>query len=101
MRRWIQARLTAHPLRSLEQKVRCHSPAAALLPRAFLRTSGPASHYQLAMERARHKGWYCRELDGGHYAMFTIPRVVADALMDVDRHCGSDGWERRERPHDA
>jgi pimeloyl-ACP methyl ester carboxylesterase len=101
MRRWIETQVSAHPLRCLEQPVRCRSPASTLLPRAFLRTSGPDSHYQPVLERARSTGWYCRELAGGHYAMFTMPHVVADALIDVDRACAGGGWQRHGRSQDA
>jgi pimeloyl-ACP methyl ester carboxylesterase len=94
MCRRIAARLMAHPLRCLEQPVRCRSRAASLLPSAFLRTSGPDSHYQPVLERARSKGWYCRALVGGHYAMFTAPQVVADALIEIDLACRDGGWAR-------
>jgi hypothetical protein len=35
------------------------------------------------MERAREAGWLCRELKGGHYPMFTEPRLVAAALAEL------------------
>ena len=100
-RRWIGMRLTAHPLKSLEQPVHCQSPVALRLPRAFLRTSDPTSHYQPGLERDRREGWYCRELMGGHYPMFTLPHVVAEALTDVDRACTDSGWTRTEEFHDG
>jgi len=77
---WVEPRLTAHPLRSLEDRVRLHSKAAASLPRAFLRTSTESAVYGRLMERVRDARWYCRDIGGGHYPMFTKPQAVADVL---------------------
>ncbi len=79
---WIEPRLTAHPLRSLEDRVGLRSSAAASLPRAFLRTSTESALYARLMVRARDAGWYCRDVGGGHYPMFTNPQAVAVALTD-------------------
>jgi pimeloyl-ACP methyl ester carboxylesterase len=79
----VEARLTAHPLRSLEDRVTLRSKAAASLPRAFLCTSTKSALYGRLAARAREQGWYCRDLGGGHYPMFTNPRAVATALTSV------------------
>ena len=55
----------------------------ATLPRAFLRTSPSSGVYQPFFDQARAEGWPCRELDGGHYAMLTVPNVVANALLEL------------------
>jgi len=39
--------------------------------------------YQPFFERARAEGWRCRELNGGHYAMLTVPNVVVTALLEL------------------
>jgi len=81
----LRARLTPHPLRSLEQPAALRSAASRRVRRAFLRTSPPTSFYQQILERARVDGWYWRELEGGHYAMITAPLVVATALIELER----------------
>ena len=35
------------------------------------------------MERARKAGWLCRDLEGGHYPMFTEPQLVAAVLAEL------------------
>jgi pimeloyl-ACP methyl ester carboxylesterase len=83
IRPWARERLTPHPLRPFEEPVRLRSPAAAALPRAFLRTSPQSDLYRELMMRARQAGWYCRELKGGHYAMMSEPKAVAAALHEL------------------
>jgi pimeloyl-ACP methyl ester carboxylesterase len=79
LRPWVEARLTPHPLRAFEEPVQLRSAAAAVLPRAFIRTTRSALYDRL-LDGARQAGWHCRELQGGHYAMLTEPRAVASAL---------------------
>jgi hypothetical protein len=81
-RAWVQQRLTPHPLRCFEEPVRLRSTAAAAVPRAFVRTTR-SELYDRLLERARGSGWPCRELNGGHYAMLTEPRAVADVLAEL------------------
>jgi pimeloyl-ACP methyl ester carboxylesterase len=83
MRRYVEARLTPHPLRSLDEPVRLRSRAAAMLPRAFMRSSTQSALYGRLMERGRQQGWYCRDLTGGHYPMLTQPQTVASSLAEL------------------
>jgi pimeloyl-ACP methyl ester carboxylesterase len=83
LRRWVTARLTPHPLRSFGEPVSVRSRAAAALPRTFIRTSTQSVLYSKLVERARRAGWSCRDLDGGHYPMFTQPQRLAAALADL------------------
>jgi hypothetical protein len=69
-------------LRTFEEPVQLRSSAAAALPRAFIRTTRSALYDRL-LEGARAAGWYCRELQGGHYAMLTEPQAVAAALTEL------------------
>jgi len=70
-------------LRCFTERVQLRSPAAASLPRAFVRTSPQSALYAGLLARARAAGWPCRELCGGHYAMFTEPAAVAAALAEL------------------
>jgi pimeloyl-ACP methyl ester carboxylesterase len=80
IRVWVKARLTPHPLHCFTEPVQLRSPAAAALPRAFIRTSPQSDLYGRLVARAREAGWYCRELTGGHYPMLREPQLVASAL---------------------
>ena len=82
LRSWVEARLTPHPLRPFSEPVFLRSPKAAALPRAFIRTTQSAL-YERLLNDAGQAGWFCREIAGGHYAMFTQPRLVASALMEL------------------
>lgn len=82
LRAWVGARLTPHPLRSFEDSARLRSPEAAALPRAFIRTT-QSPLYDRLLDHARKAGWLCREIGGGHYAMFTQPATVASALNEL------------------
>jgi pimeloyl-ACP methyl ester carboxylesterase len=83
LRPWIEQRLTPHPLRCFEEPVQLGSTDTAALPRAFLRTSLQSPLYTNLIDRAREAGWYCRDLKGGHYPMFTEPQAVAAALAEL------------------
>jgi pimeloyl-ACP methyl ester carboxylesterase len=83
LRCWVTARLTPHPLRPFGEPVSVCSRAAATLPRTFIRTSTQSVLYSEVMERARKAGWSCRDLDGGHYPMFTQPQRLAAALAEL------------------
>jgi pimeloyl-ACP methyl ester carboxylesterase len=83
LRCWVTARLTPHPLRPFDDPVSVRSRAAAALPRTFIRTSTQSVLYSEIMERARKAGWSCRDLEGGHYPMFTQPQRLAAALAEL------------------
>ena len=83
LRCWVTARLTPHPLRPFGEPVSVRSQAAAALPRTFIRTSTQSVLYADLMERALQAGWSCRDLEGGHYPMFTQPQRLAAALAEL------------------
>jgi pimeloyl-ACP methyl ester carboxylesterase len=83
LRGWVTARLTPHPLRPFGEPVSVRSQTAAALPRTFIRTSTQSALYADLMERARKAGWSCRDLEGGHYPMFTQPQRLAAALAEL------------------
>jgi hypothetical protein len=83
IRPWVEERLTPHPLRSFDAPVQLRSSAAAAVKRAFIRMSPQSALYERLINRAREAGWCCRELEGGHYAMFAEPQAVATALTEL------------------
>jgi pimeloyl-ACP methyl ester carboxylesterase len=82
LRSWVRERLRPLPLRPFGEPVHLRSREAAALPCAFIQTT-QSDLYNGLMVRAREAGWYCRELSGGHYAMFTEPKAVASALNEL------------------
>jgi pimeloyl-ACP methyl ester carboxylesterase len=82
VRSWVKARLTAHPLRPFDDPVKLRSPEAAVLPRAFVRST-QSDLYEGLLTRARAAGWHCQEIGGGHYPMFSRPQAVARALYQL------------------
>lgn len=82
LRSWVIERLTPHPLLPFGEKVRLASSNAAALPRAFIQTTR-SPLYDSLMARAREAGWPCRDIGGGHYAMFSQPSIVACALHEL------------------
>ena len=69
-------------LLSFDDPVHLRSEEAVGLPRAFIRTT-QSNLYDRLLNRAREAGWYCREIGGGHYSMFTQPEVVASTLNEL------------------
>jgi pimeloyl-ACP methyl ester carboxylesterase len=82
LRSWVIERVTPHPLRPFGEPVRLSSSDAAALPRAFIQTTR-SPLYDGLMARAQEAGWPCREIGGGHYAMFTQPSIVARTLHEL------------------
>jgi pimeloyl-ACP methyl ester carboxylesterase len=80
---WVRRRLTAHPLRTLQQPVRCASPAAAALPRTYISCTATRYFPQFAARARAAPGWESRELDAVHDAMITAPGRLAGVLLEV------------------
>jgi pimeloyl-ACP methyl ester carboxylesterase len=83
LRPWVEARLTPHPLLCFDEPVHLRSKAAAELPKAFIRSSQQSDLYRKLVDRARAAGWTCRDIEGGHYPMFTEPQAAAAALSEL------------------
>ncbi len=83
LRPWVEERLTPHPLRTLEEPVQLRSKAAAMLRRAFIRSSQRSPLYGRLMEQGRSAGWYCHDMDGGHYPMLTQSQALATSLTEL------------------
>ena len=81
MRPWVEAVDASSFARTFEE--RAASLEGRRLPchaRSFEQRDQPL--YDRLLEGAR-SSWYCRELQGGHYAMLTEPQAVAAALTDL------------------
>lgn len=84
---WLERRLTPHPLRTYQDKVRLHSDIGNGLPRLYAVCSDP-QYAPLAASRdyvRQAPGWDVRDLPTCHDAMIAAPGLVADLLSEVAR----------------
>ena len=86
-RRWIEARLAPHPVRTWTQPIRL-TGAAAEIPTTYIRCTSDYDPDDEDTQRqdARIRGepgWRYRELAERHAAPFTAPRAVAEMLLEV------------------
>lgn len=72
------ARCSSQPWKTFSQSPRLSNPAAALLPRNYVRCTadkGPGDFmggaFALSWQRAQERGWHCAELAGDHTAVGT------------------------------
>ncbi len=84
--RWVLARLDPHPYATMTEPVRCANPAAAALPRTYIRCALlPHPHFDRfgAAAKEAGSGWRYREVVSGHDAMVTAPRELAVLLLEL------------------
>ena len=75
-------KITAHPLKSLQQPLSLRNPVAAKLPLTFIACT--ESHLDCVRQtaaRAQREGWRYFELPTGHMAMVSMPQEVAHLLL--------------------
>ncbi|GAC1390759.1 MAG: alpha/beta fold hydrolase [Ktedonobacteraceae bacterium] len=90
-RSWVRESLTAQPLKTLEQPLHLKNPAiVSTKPRTHIDCTGSGFFYlfirRIVAQRAlppTEAGWRLRRLPTGHCAMITMPRELADLLLEV------------------
>jgi pimeloyl-ACP methyl ester carboxylesterase len=90
---WVMARLDPQPYATMTEAVRRANPAAATLPRTYVRCAlVPHPHFDRFAATAKRSGseWRYRELASGHDAMITAPREVADLLSELAKEDGKE-----------
>ncbi|HEY7913517.1 MAG TPA: alpha/beta hydrolase [Blastocatellia bacterium] len=99
-RRWLVDKVAsnAQPIETFRQPIRLSNSAADSVPRTFLRcpVDGEvwAGIYDPLAERLRSDPrWQVRELATNHLAPVAAPSLVAQELLQIIRHVGSDGKE--------
>ena len=83
---WMVARMSPQPFKTFTEPVRRTNPAAQALERTYIRClQYPSPYFDTAAEVAQQpaSGWRYRELATSHDAMVTMPRELADLLMEV------------------
>jgi hypothetical protein len=85
--RWVNAKMVAHPLKTLLQATQLSNPEAAALPHTYIYCKATATGRSLFEQFARRAqtepGWRYRELATGQDAMVTEPRHLIDLLLEV------------------
>lgn len=83
---WAGPKLVAQPLRAFEQPVRAADPAASALPRTYIHCTGKTDSDAFAPFAARLKvapEWHFRDIATGHCAQITMPRELAELLLEA------------------
>ncbi len=84
-RRWMAARLGPTPFKTFTDPVRRSNPAAARLPRTYIRClQAPSPVFDRYAQTARSApGWRYRELATAHLPFITQPREFTDLLLEL------------------
>ena len=84
-RRWMVERLGPTPFKTFTDPVRRTDPRAEALPRTYIRClQNPSPAFDRFAEAARSTpGWRYRELATGHEPFVTMPRELADLLLEI------------------
>jgi pimeloyl-ACP methyl ester carboxylesterase len=94
-RSWVLRSVTPQPLKTLEQPLHLKNPAiVSTKPRTHIECTGSGDVFsrlrplmrRLLAPRAlppKEAGWRLRQLPTGHDAMITMPRELADLLLEV------------------
>ena len=82
--RWMSPRIGPQPLRTFTQAVQLRNFGTQGLTRTYIScTNAQAPHINaIAMRVRADRGWRYRELETGHDAMVTVPRQLADMLLE-------------------
>lgn len=80
---WMKTRLTPHPWKSFEQKLRLHNEEAlARIPQSHIVCTSTLSGRNVQALKAQAEGRFW-DIDTGHDLMITEPQRVAELLMRV------------------
>ena len=80
---WLGPRLVAQPLRTFAQPVRLGQPRPPCAAAYILCTQPRAGFRRFAERIQQEPGWWAHELSTGHDAMVTMPRELADLLLEI------------------
>ena len=85
-------RIFPHPLKTVTDPLPVNNPLAARVPRAYIHCTAKPPDAPLALawpaldraaEQARRQGWWYRTLPTGHSPHQTMPRQLADLLLEL------------------
>lgn len=85
---WVRPRLVPQPFKTFTQPLRLMNPVPFAGPKSFIACNGapPAAWRDTMVARARAEpGWRSLALPTGHDAMVTMPRELAELLLEFVR----------------
>ena len=81
---WLTSRLVDHPLKTFREPITLAGAAPSVLRTYISCTVEQKPHYVATARRVQAQpGWRYRELPTGHDAMITLPRPLADLLLEA------------------
>ena len=88
---WVRSKVTPQPLKTFEQPLHLKNPAiVSAKPRTHIDCTGGGFFFSLMRRILARRalppteaGWRLRQLPTGHDAMITMPRELADLLLEV------------------
>lgn len=89
--RSVEGRFSAQPYKTFTQQLAVENPAAATLPRTFIRCTGKPAHDPISRaidrcaELAIQAGWRYRELATGHEPERDAPERLSELLLELSR----------------
>ncbi len=88
-RPWVDAQCTPQPVKCGLQKVTLTGARERIATKSYIRaTAYPSQPFDLALEKARARGWRSYEVACGHDVMLDAPERLAAILHDVSIECG-------------
>jgi pimeloyl-ACP methyl ester carboxylesterase len=83
---WLRSKLTAHPLRTLENSAILGNPDADKIPRAYIYCTGnppDGTFPRISNQIKQDERWNYSELDSPHAAMITAPDALAARILQA------------------
>ncbi len=82
---WMQSKLTSHPLKTLTTPVVLENPKTKSIPSTFILCSEGMTEEDIAAEEKKFtgRGMNFRTLPTGHDAMITMPKELAEILLEL------------------
>jgi len=81
-RAWVDAQCTPQPLKCGLQKLALTGARERIAKKAYIRATGyPSQPFDLALEKARARGWRSHEVACGHDVMLDAPGRLAEILQ--------------------
>ena len=82
--KWVEARMTPHPLRTYQTTLDLKNLAGNSLPTSYIVCTNPLfQNLETSRARAAKKGWPIFELNTGHDAMILDPQTTTDQLLEA------------------
>lgn len=85
---WLRSKMTAHPLKTLEDAAQLDNPKANRIPRSFIfcTANPPDGTFPAVARRIKQdSNWHYLELPSAHAAMITAPRALAESILQAVR----------------